>query len=178
VQPRLIDLLNRGVELAQASATIGLLRPFRDEPSVRARRLLAPILASYGRLLVVSNPHFQRVESSSFFGWGADSLFASEGAELLRDETWKTEIVAFVDQLDVAVFDVSDYSDNIDFEFDLVLSRVPPSRVVLVHKGRMREEWRARCETLRQKGALPPLPIDLLFRLLFFFAMRAIAAMK
>jgi hypothetical protein len=111
---------------------IGLFRPFHSDYSAQAKNLLLPLLRGYGPVFFVEDESFTE---SGFTGlWSKDyqALPGIVGGHRYTDEEWQKQVQAQLDDVDVAVVDISAPSANVVWEIKQCYDRLPSHRILFV----------------------------------------------
>ena len=158
-------------EASHAGCRIAFFRPFNPVFAGQARNLLVPILEGYGWVFFVSNDAFLQKRDEGAWGWEYQTfpgLMRIKGHHF-PDEEWRLKVLETLDEIDIAVIDVSVPSPNVVWEVKQCYDRLPPHRVILVAsteslaRDSIQERTDQLLESLRILGADPKVESHLRF---------------
>lgn len=116
----------------RSGCPIGLFRPFHRDYSAQAKNLLLPLLRGYGTVFFVEDASFTE---SAFTGlWSKDyqALPGIVGGSRYTDEEWQRRVKAQLENIDVALVDISVPSANVVWEIKQCYDRLPSHRIIFV----------------------------------------------
>lgn len=111
---------------------IGFFRPFHSDYSAQAKNLLLPMLRGYGSVFFVVDDSF---DESKFDGlWSKDykDLPGLVGGHRYTDDEWQRQVLAQLENIDVAIVDISVPSANLVWEIKQCYDRLPSYRIIFV----------------------------------------------
>lgn len=128
--------------LSSPRARIGVFRRFTPRASRAARRTLAPVLGAYGGVALASDADFQIIMLDSFLGVDPDRFGDAEAQPQFDDATWQTEVTALIADIQIAVFDVTEWSNSLEWELHECARHLPAHCILFVTEaGGARAEW-------------------------------------
>lgn len=111
-----------------------LLRPFRQTQSAFAKNAIVPVLGSIGTGITVEDFDFQtaKVPGSPWsvqrdVSSGLDAVFP-----YITGRDWKPEVANLISQSDAAVIDVTNVTDELEWELSQCFEHLPPCRIIFV----------------------------------------------
>ena len=111
---------------------IGFFRPFHKSFSSQAKNLLLPLLQGYGTVFFVVDESFNESKFAGFWSKDLQLLPGLVGGHQYTNHEWQKKVLAQLDNLDIAVVDISVPSANVVWEIKQCYDRLPSHRIILV----------------------------------------------
>ncbi len=113
---------------------IVLFRSFTEPHASAVARVVAPVLAEFGHLTMLTDKSFEQYIPVKRSYHVMDPAQTRDGAGIRwsRDEDWKREVTALLAACDFIVIDISRPSSSITWEIEQARARLPESRILFI----------------------------------------------
>ena len=128
--------------IVPADAQIAYFRSFDPQQSRTGRDVIGPILGSIGRLTTIHNEDYIQgltdIEGHSqsedtWFTWLELGEILGDGLSTIEPEgEWQSAVLNFLADSDLAIIDVSVWSENIAWELARAREYLPDGRIILI----------------------------------------------